>query len=127
MAKRKAKVAKKSKARKARVAKKRSTARKRTARVAKKRPAARGKRTLPAPGIPSIAGPARGGPQWPPKAGEVGIRVRMYRVGFGHFFFLTYLQGAGEPVHIVIDCGVFKGTSQTGDIGSIEAAVADMV
>jgi hypothetical protein len=50
----------------------------------------------------------------------------MYRVGFGDFFLITCLNG-GAPVHIIVDCGVFKGTSQTGDIGSIEAAVADMV
>lgn len=49
----------------------------------------------------------------------------MYRVGFGDFFLVTFLN-AGKPLHIVIDCGVFKGTKQTGDIGSIEAAVADM-
>jgi len=46
----------------------------------------------------------------------------MYRVGFGDFFLVTL----GEH-HIIIDCGVFKGTSATGDIGSIEAAIADMV
>jgi hypothetical protein len=51
----------------------------------------------------------------------------MYRVGFGDFFLLSLLQAVGEPLHIIVDCGVFKGTSQTGDIGSIEAAVADMI
>jgi hypothetical protein len=51
----------------------------------------------------------------------------MYRVGFGDFFLVTLLNAGGKPLHIVVDCGVFKGTSQTGDIGSIEAAVADMV
>jgi beta-lactamase superfamily II metal-dependent hydrolase len=50
----------------------------------------------------------------------------MYRVGFGDFFLVTVLDGGGNPVHVIVDCGVFKGTSQTGDIGSIEAAVADM-
>jgi len=49
----------------------------------------------------------------------------MYRVGFGDFFLITFLN-SGIPAHVVVDCGVFKGTSQTGDIGSIEAAVADM-
>ena len=63
---------------------------------------------------------------WTPGASEVGIRVRMYRVGFGDFFLVTFLND-GQPVHVVIDCGVFKGTSQTGDIGSIQAAVADML
>lgn len=54
-----------------------------------------------------------------------GIRVRMYRVGFGDFFLVTIPSSDG-PQHILIDCGVFKGTSQTGDIGSIEAAVEHM-
>src|SRR6185295_11344212 len=67
------------------------------------------------------------GKAWKTHKGEVGIRVRMYRVGFGDFFLVSLLGTDGKPVHIIIDCGVFKGTSQTGDIGSIEAAVADMV
>jgi len=54
-----------------------------------------------------------------------GIRVRMYRVGFGDFFLVT-IPGDPVPQHILIDCGVFKGTSQTGDIGSIEVAVQHM-
>jgi beta-lactamase superfamily II metal-dependent hydrolase len=122
MATRKAKLA-----RKAKVAKK-STRGKRIAPVTKKRATKPGPGTAPTPGAAApVAAPGAGSAQWTPQAGEVGIRVRMYRVGFGDFFFLTYLPSAGEPVHIVIDCGVFKGTSQTGDIGSIEAAVADMV
>jgi hypothetical protein len=63
---------------------------------------------------------------WQPAADEVGIRVRMYRVGFGDFFLLSLLRDGAAPAHIIIDCGVFKGTSQGGDIGSIEAAVAHM-
>jgi hypothetical protein len=66
------------------------------------------------------------GNTWQPQQGEVGIRVRMYRVGFGDFFLVSLLGTDGKPVHMIIDCGVFKGTSQTGDLGSIEAAVADM-
>ncbi|MES0056551.1 MBL fold metallo-hydrolase [Mesorhizobium sp. M0078] len=38
--------------------------------------------------------------------GEAGIRVRMYRVGFGDFFLLTLRAKDGTPVHILIDCGV---------------------
>src|SRR4051812_11970948 len=64
---------------------------------------------------------------WRAMPGEVGIRVRMYRVGFGDFFLLSFLDDGGPPVHAVIDCGVFKGTSQTGDIHSIEAAVKDLL
>lgn len=58
-------------------------------------------------------------------AGAKGLRVRMYRVGFGDFFLVTVPTPGGDR-HIVIDCGVFKGTSGTGDIGSIEEAVQDL-
>jgi beta-lactamase superfamily II metal-dependent hydrolase len=63
---------------------------------------------------------------WTRRGSEVGIRVRMYRVGFGDFFLVSFLGDQGDPVHVIVDCGVFKGTSQTGDLGSIELAVADM-
>jgi beta-lactamase superfamily II metal-dependent hydrolase len=53
------------------------------------------------------------------------LRVRMYRVGFGDFFLVTVPTPKGDR-YIVIDCGVFKGTSQTGDIGTIETAVEDL-
>ena len=49
----------------------------------------------------------------------------MYRVGFGDFFLVTVPTSGGDR-YILIDCGVFKGTSGTGDIGSIEEAVEDM-
>lgn len=64
--------------------------------------------------------------EWTVGAGEVGIRVRMYRVGFGDFFLITFRED-GKQAHVIVDCGVFKGTSQTGDIKSIQAAVADMI
>ena len=54
-----------------------------------------------------------------------GLKIRMYRVGFGDFFLVTVPQPSG-PQYILIDCGVFKGTSGTGDIGSIVEAVEDM-
>jgi beta-lactamase superfamily II metal-dependent hydrolase len=54
-----------------------------------------------------------------------GLRVRMYRVGFGDFFLVTVPTSKGDQ-YILIDCGVFKGTSGTGDIGSIVEAVEDM-
>jgi beta-lactamase superfamily II metal-dependent hydrolase len=60
-----------------------------------------------------------------PPAGEAGIRVRMYRVGFGDFFLLT-VPGDPEPQHILIDCGVTPGTTHKGDIGTIKDAVAHM-
>lgn len=50
----------------------------------------------------------------------VGIRVRMYRVGFGDFFLVT-LKGSDVPLHILIDCGV-----HAVDLGSIGDAIADM-
>jgi len=53
------------------------------------------------------------------------LRVRMYRVGFGDFFLIIVPTSEGDQ-HILIDCGVFKGTSGTGDLGSIVDAVEDM-
>lgn len=54
-----------------------------------------------------------------------GLKVRMYRVGFGDFFLVTVPTSKGDQ-YILIDCGVFKGRSGTGDIGSIVDAVEDM-
>jgi hypothetical protein len=54
-----------------------------------------------------------------------GLKIRMYRVGFGDFFLVTVPTRSGNQ-YILIDCGVFKGTSGTGDIGSIVEAVEDM-
>lgn len=72
-------------------------------------------------GAPPAAGP------WIVQKGEVGVRIRMYRVGFGDFFLITFRADDNSEAHVIVDCGVFKGTSQTGDIGSIQAAVADML
>jgi beta-lactamase superfamily II metal-dependent hydrolase len=56
-----------------------------------------------------------------PVAGSAsGLRVRMYRVGFGDFF-LVSVPAAGGARHILIDCGV-----HAGDIHSIQSAVAQM-
>ena len=52
--------------------------------------------------------------------GSSGIRVRMYRVGFGDFFLLTLKTPAGLK-HILIDCGV-----HACDIRTINTAVAHM-
>src|SRR3954453_8409822 len=57
------------------------------------------------------------------KKGE--LRIRMYRVGFGDFFLLTVPSPDG-PQHILIDCGVTKGTSGKGDIATIKSAVRHM-
>jgi beta-lactamase superfamily II metal-dependent hydrolase len=51
---------------------------------------------------------------------KFGLRVRMYRVGFGDFFLLSVPHGEGHE-HILIDCGVHHS-----DIRSIESAVAQM-
>ena len=52
--------------------------------------------------------------------GPSGIRVRMYRVGFGDFFLLSLRTPAG-PKHILIDCGV-----HACDIKTIHEAVTHM-
>jgi beta-lactamase superfamily II metal-dependent hydrolase len=49
-----------------------------------------------------------------------GLRVRMYRIGFGDFFLVTVPSPSG-PKHILIDCGV-----HAKDTHSIAAAVAHM-
>jgi hypothetical protein len=81
--------------------------------------------TPPQPASAPGGAPASGA-LWIPEAGEAGVRIRMYRVGFGDFFLVSFNGKAAAPLHIIIDCGVFKGTSQTGDIGTIEAAVDNM-
>jgi hypothetical protein len=58
-------------------------------------------------------------------SGALGLKVRMYRVGFGDFFLVT-VPTAGGNQYILIDCGVFKGTTGKGDIGSITDAVDDL-
>src|SRR5690349_2330696 len=55
-----------------------------------------------------------------------GLRVRMYRIGFGDFFLLSVPSSDG-PQHIVIDCGVTKGKTGKGDIATIKSAVRHMV
>ena len=59
------------------------------------------------------------------KNGNGGLRIRMYRVGFGDFFLMT-VPTDDEPQHILIDCGCTPGKTKKGDIGTIKAAVADM-
>lgn len=50
-----------------------------------------------------------------------GLRVRMFRVGFGDFFLLTVPSTNGGSEHILIDCGV-----HAQDLGSIRKAVEQM-
>jgi beta-lactamase superfamily II metal-dependent hydrolase len=56
-----------------------------------------------------------------PGASTKGLRVRMYRVGFGDFFLLSVPTGNGRREHILIDCGV-----HAQDLGSIRDAVEQM-
>jgi beta-lactamase superfamily II metal-dependent hydrolase len=55
-----------------------------------------------------------------------GIRIRMYRVGFGDCFLLSIPeetgQGASRYNHVLIDCGVHA----QGDIGTMEKVVANI-
>lgn len=54
-------------------------------------------------------------------ADRSGLRVRMYRVGFGDFFLVTVPTRHG-PRHILIDCGV-----HAGNIKSMPACVQDLI
>jgi beta-lactamase superfamily II metal-dependent hydrolase len=55
-----------------------------------------------------------------PSQNVKGLRVRMFRVGFGDFFLLTVPTAKGDR-HILIDCGV-----HAKDLGSIQEAVTQM-
>ncbi len=49
------------------------------------------------------------------EAPESGVTVRMYRAGFGDCFLLAFRGADGDPVHMLIDCGVhsqYKGGSE---------------
>jgi beta-lactamase superfamily II metal-dependent hydrolase len=72
-----------------------------------------------------VAGKRARGPRKAASGSAAGLKVRMYRVGFGDFFLITVPTGA-EDRFILVDCGVFKGTSGKGDIGTIEEAVEDL-
>ena len=73
-------------------------------------------------GKPAGNNPAPGAVPAAASSGQsaTGLRVRMYRVGFGDFFLLTVPTGKGQR-HILIDCGV-----HAKDLGSIKDAVAQM-
>jgi beta-lactamase superfamily II metal-dependent hydrolase len=58
-------------------------------------------------------------------AAKGGLRVRMYRVGFGDFFLITVPSDDG-PQHILVDCGVTRGKTGKGDIATIKTAVRKM-
>src|SRR5581483_7618181 len=55
-------------------------------------------------------------------AGKTGVRIRMYRVGFGDFFLVSVPAAAGGGfAHILVDCGV-----HAHDLGAMPDAVAQM-
>ena len=114
---RKKKPARKKKAtRKKTTARKKKTPRKKTPR--KKIPARGTGGTKPAPGpatTPTTPQPGK------PSSGPAGIRVRMYRVGFGDFFLLSVPGADGTQRHILIDCGV-----HAANLGSIGAAIDEL-
>jgi beta-lactamase superfamily II metal-dependent hydrolase len=83
--------------------------------VKRKLPAKRKKtRNKQAPGGGSSSATAS------PTVSADGLRVRMFRVGFGDFFLLTVPTSGGDKF-ILIDCGVHYK-----DAGSIKGAVAQM-
>ena len=85
--------------------------------VKRAKPAGKGRATAPAAPAPA-AQPAGSADA---SGGSVaGLRVRMFRVGFGDFFLLTVPAAAGEK-HILIDCGV-----HAKDLGTMHDAVSQM-
>jgi beta-lactamase superfamily II metal-dependent hydrolase len=57
----------------------------------------------------------------PEEVAGVGVRVRMYRVGFGDFFLLT-VPGTNGPAHVLIDCGVHAKPVA----GAMDACIQDL-
>lgn len=53
-----------------------------------------------------------------------GVRVRMYRPGLGDCFLLSFGDG-GQARHVLIDCGVFVGTS--GEKARLREIATDVV
>jgi beta-lactamase superfamily II metal-dependent hydrolase len=83
--------------------------------VKRAKPAGKGRATAPTvPAAQPAGGAGAAG------GSVVGVRVRMFRVGFGDFFLLTVPAAAGEK-HILIDCGV-----HAKDLGTMRDAVSQM-
>jgi beta-lactamase superfamily II metal-dependent hydrolase len=70
------------------------------------------------PGKPAPAGKDGGRGK---RTGGSGIRIRMYRVGFGDCFLVSFPVAAGMQ-HVLVDCGVHN----QGDIGTMRQAVANV-
>ncbi len=106
-----------------RKATKKKTAKKTVAKKARKAPAKKKKAPAKkAPAKKTKRSSGRSGSGTAPASGgnPAGLRVRMYRVGFGDFFLFT-VPAASGPKHILIDCGV-----HSKDTHSIQAAVSHM-
>lgn len=56
-----------------------------------------------------------------PAPGKTGVRIRMYRVGFGDFFLVSIPASGGGCAHILVDCGV-----HAHDLGAMPDALAQM-
>lgn len=54
-------------------------------------------------------------------AAGAGLRIRMYRVGFGDFFLLSVPKTGGGMAHVLVDCGV-----HAHDLGVMGAAVQQL-
>jgi beta-lactamase superfamily II metal-dependent hydrolase len=105
-------------------AKKKPTRVRKTASTARTRPARR-TRAAPAKKQPARSRkPAKSFSSRRASAGAAdnGLRVRMYRVGFGDFFLLTVPTASAGPQHLLIDCGV-----HAGNIKSMPDCVADLI
>ena len=74
----------------------------------------------PANGAPGANPPPKTAPAGKPGqvGGAAGIRVRMYRVGFGDFFLLSLRGTDGTVKHILVDCGV-----HAANLGTIGTAI----
>lgn len=47
---------------------------------------------------------------------KLSLRVRMYRQGLGDCFLLTFMRDGQDDFNVLIDCGIFKGTTNATSI-----------
>ena len=59
----------------------------------------------------------------PGAAAPPAVRVRMYRVGLGDCFLLTFSTAPGDAAHVLVDCG----TIGTGGGAKLEDVAQDIV
>ena len=60
-------------------------------------------------------------PTSPAPTGDIGLRIRMYRVGFGDFFLVSVPTRGTDFAHILVDCGV-----HAHDLGVMGEAVKQL-